>query len=220
MKLPSPVRRNPVWFSLQMMMRVVFAVWFRYQTKGHEIVPAEGGGLLVSNHESHLDPLLAGLPFSRPVSYVVRESLWKVPLVGWIIRTNYSIPISRSATSAASMRMAGEYLKHGFLMGVFPEGTRSADGVITKFRPGFVSLAKRAKVPVYPCGIAGAHDAMPRGAWFIRPKKIVVVYGEPFTVEDIAELIEHGKEKQLAQMAEERVKACKLEAEAMIAGKK
>ena len=220
MKLPSPTRRNPFWFSAQMILRVVFAVWFRYQTKGHEVVPNEGGGLIVSNHESHLDPLLVGIPFNRPVSYVVRESLWKVPVVGLIIKHNYSIPISRSATSGASIRTACQYLEHGFLMGVFPEGTRSADGVIAKFRPGFVTLAKRSKLPVYTCGIAGAHSAMPRGSWFIRPRKIVVVYGEPFSVEEIAELIEQGREKELAQMAEDRVKACKREAEAIINGVK
>ena len=220
MTLPSATRRNALWFTLQMLLRVIFAVWFRYQSKGHERIPREGGGLLVSNHESHLDPLLMGMPFSRPVSFIVRESLWKVPLVGWIIKYNYSIPISRTATSAASIRAACNYLNHGFLMGVFPEGTRSPDGVIRKFRPGFVSLARRSGVPVYPCGIAGAHRAMPRGAWFIRPRKIVIVYGEPFSADQIAALIEQGEEKKLAQLAEERVLACQAEAESLIRGGK
>jgi len=218
MTLPSPTRRNPIWFSLQMLLRVIFAVWFRYQPKGHERIPPEGGALVVSNHESHLDPLIVGMPFRRPISFVVRENLWRVPLFGWLIKYNYSIPISRTATSAASIRNACEYLEHGFLMGVFPEGTRSPDGVVKKFRPGFVTLAKRSRVPVYPCGIAGANQAMPRGAWFIRPRKIAIVYGEPFSVEDIAALAERGEEKQLAQMAEERVIACQAEAEAIIRG--
>ena len=203
-----------------MILRVIFVVWFRYQPKGHERIPAEGGGLVVSNHESHLDPLIVGMPFRRPISFVVRESLWRVPLVGWLIKYNYSIPISRTATSSASIRKACEYLDHGFLMGVFPEGTRSPDGVVRNFRAGFVTLAKRSGLPVYPCGIAGAHRAMPRGAWFIRPRKIAVVYGAPFSADEIAELIERGEEKQLPQLAEERVIACKAEAEALIRGGK
>jgi 1-acyl-sn-glycerol-3-phosphate acyltransferase len=218
MTLPSPTRRNPIWFSLQMIFRVIFAVWFRYHAKGHERIPDEGGGLIVSNHESHLDPLIVGMPFRRPISYVVRESLWNVPLLGRIIKYNYTIPISRTSPGAASIRTACEYLDYGFLMGVFPEGTRSPDGVVRKFRPGFVTLAKRTGVPVYPCGIAGSQRAMPRGSWFIRPRKIVVVFGEPFSVDEIAALIEKGEEKQLTQLAKERVIACQAEAESLIRG--
>lgn len=90
-----------MWFTLQSAMRFLFAIWFRYEAHGIEQIPMDGGGLLIGNHESHLDPLVMGVPIRRPVSFVVRDTLLKVPVIGWIIRVNYSIPISRGATSAS-----------------------------------------------------------------------------------------------------------------------
>ena len=216
--LPHPTRRNAVWFTIQCLLRIVFTVWLRYRARGLEHIPRRGGGLFIANHQSFLDPLLIGLPLSRPVSYLARDSLFRVPLIGWILRHTYVVPINREAASSASIKAAVSRMHHGFLVGIFPEGTRSDDGAVGDFKPGFVALVRRAQIPIYPVGIAGAHLALPRRAWLLRPRRVCVVFGEPLTVQQLEELTGRGREDDLVRLVRERVVACQAEAECWRAG--
>ena len=211
--LPHPTRRNWLWASCQLLLRIVFTLWLRYRARGVEKIPASGGGLVLVNHQSFLDPLLVGLPLSRPVSYLARDSLFRVPVIGWILRNTYVMPISREAASTSSIKAAVERMRHGFLVGIFPEGTRSTNGDVGPFKPGFVALVRRGQLPVYPVGIAGAHEAMPRGAVFLRPRRVTVVFGDPLTPEEIARYSARGQESALVALARERIIACQREAE-------
>ena len=173
----NPQRRNSLWFSFQLLFRILFAVWFRYRARGVENVPKAGGALLVINHQSFLDPFLVGLPLERPVCYLARENLFRVPVVGWVLRHAYVIPVSRESPSSSSIRSAVRRLRDGYLVGVFPEGTRTRDGSVAEFHPGFLALVRRGNVPVLPVGIAGGWQAMPRGSRWVRRSKIRVVFG-------------------------------------------
>ena len=134
------------------------------------------------NHQSFLDPLFVGVRLTRPLAYLARDSLFRIPFIGWVCRLTHVIPISRTAFRASSIRTAMDRLKQGFLVGIYPEGTRSS-GAPKEFRPGFLALVRRAEVPVYPVAVVGADRAMPRNAWFIRPVKVTVVYGKALTAE-------------------------------------
>src|SRR5437016_2539549 len=120
----SPLRRNWVWFISQVIVGAVFAFWLRYRARGIERIPAAGGGLLLANHQSFLDPLLVGLPLHRPVSFLARDTLFPVPVIGWILRHTYVIPLDREGGGAAGIRQTLRRLEQGFLVGIFPEGTR------------------------------------------------------------------------------------------------
>lgn len=212
--LPHPTRRNRVWRTIQIILQVVFTVWLRYRSRGRERLPAEGGGLVVVNHQSFLDPLMVGLPLQRPISFLARDSLFRVPVIGWILRSTYVMPISREAASSATIKQAVARMKHGFLVGIFPEGTRSSNGEIGEFKPGFISLIRRSRLPVYPVGIAGADRAYPRRAWIPRPARVCVVFGEPLMPEEIEPLMQRGREQELVELTRQRVAACYREAEA------
>lgn len=209
----QPSRRNLLWCVAQVALRIVFALWLRYRARGAEKIRPAGGGLLLINHQSFLDPLLAGLPLNRPVCYLARDSLFRVPVLGWILRQTYVIPINREGAGSTSIREAIGKMRQGYLVGIFPEGTRSRDGEPNTFRPGFIALIRRADVPVYPVGIAGASEALPRHACFLRPARVRVVFGDPFRPEELAQLCERGQEEKLVAEAEERVAACRREAE-------
>ena len=211
--LPSPTRRNWVWFSFQFLMRLVFVVWLRYRARGVEKIPHSGGCLFLINHQSYLDPLLVGLPLHRPVSYLARDSLFPVPVIGWILRKTYVMPISRESASTTSIRAAVRRLKHGFLLGIFPEGTRSKDGSVGELKPGFITFVRRAKSPVFPVGIAGAHKAMPRNSWFMKPYKVAVVFGDPLLPEDVERLSRRGQEEKFLAFVRHRIAECQQEAE-------
>jgi 1-acyl-sn-glycerol-3-phosphate acyltransferase len=215
--LPSPTRRNWLWYSLQMLAHLAFCLWFRLRSRGAEKLPARGGALLLINHQSFLDPLVVGEQLTRPVSYVARDSLFRVPVVGWILRNTYVFPISREAASSSTIKDAVRRMQHGFFVGIFPEGTRSIDGTLGEMKPGFLALVRRGGVPVYPVGISGSGRAFPRDTWIVRPRTIRVVFGEPFTDVEIRELTKRGRENEFIALVRERIDRCRLEAEDWIA---
>jgi 1-acyl-sn-glycerol-3-phosphate acyltransferase len=219
LSLPDPNRRNIVWLTLQYLMKLVFMLWLRYRARGLENLPKTGGGLVLVNHQSFLDPMLVGLPLQRPVSNLARDSLFKVPVIGWVLRNTYVMPINRDAASTASIRHALQRMNHGFLVGLFPEGTRSTDGTVGEFKPGFISMIRRAKVPVYPVGIAGAYEAMPRGGFRLWPQRVRIVFGKPLCAEEVARLSAKGHEDELVAFARAGVVACQREAQQWRDGK-
>lgn len=212
-QLPDPTKPNLVWLTIRFFLRLVFTIWLGFRVRGLRKIPQQGGGLFLVNHQSFLDPLLAQLGMDRPVSWLARDSLFRVPIVGWILRKTYVMPINRESAGTESIREAVRRMKHGFIVGIFPEGTRTRDGQVGEFKPGFVALIRRSKVPVFPIGIAGAHLAMPRNAWFLRPRRVRVVIGDPFTPEEIQQLCQRGQEDALTQEARNRVVAAYQEAE-------
>jgi 1-acyl-sn-glycerol-3-phosphate acyltransferase len=172
-----------------------------------------GGGLVLINHQSSLDPLLAGVALQRPISFVARDTLFPVPFIGWVLKNTYVLPINREAASSRLIKAMVRRMNHGFLVGMFPEGTRTKDGEVGPFKPGFIAMIRRCNVPIYPVGIAGAMEAMPRGVLIPRFRKVRVVYGEPFSPEEIKPYLEHGKEDELVALVRERIVACQKAAE-------
>ena len=213
----NPLRRNWVWFSSQVLCRILFAVWLRYRARGIERIPVAGGGLLLSNHQSYLDPLLIGLPLRRPVSFLARKTLFPVPVVGWMLRHTYVMPLDRDGGGASGIRETLRRLDEGFLVGLFPEGTRSRDGALGEFKPGFAALVRRTDLPIFPVGIAGASRAMGRGSFFVKPRRVCVVFGEPFSKSAMGELRRRGREAELVAAVRARIAECQHEAECWLA---
>lgn len=223
--LPHPTRPNFVWAGCRFVLRLFFVFWLGYRARGMKKVPASGGGLLLINHQSFLDPLLAGAPLARPVSYIARDSLFPVPVIGWILRHTYVMPIHRESAGASVVKESVRRMRHGFLVGVFPEGTRSRDGSVGEMKPGFVSLVRRSDVPIYPVGIAGANEAMPPGVICPRPRRVRVVFGDPLTRREIDRYTGStsgtdgtlvrcpGREEELVELVRRRIIACQREAE-------
>lgn len=172
-----------------------------------QYLPPSGGALLLVNHQSFLDPLLVGLPLSRPVSYLARDNLFRVPIIGHILRNTYVMPINREAASTASLREAIRRMDGGFYVGIFPEGTRTPDGTVGEFKPGFLALLRRTNVPVIPVGIAGAFEAYPKGRPFPSLGKVRVVFGEPIPREEFERFGRHD-EAALLEFVRDRVAQC------------
>ncbi len=162
------------------MLQNLFCFWLRYRARGLENLPETGGALLLVNHQSFVDPLLVGLPLTRPVSFLARDNLFKVPVIGHILRNTYVMPINREAASTTSLREAIRRIEGGFYVGIFPEGTRTEDGSVGELKPGFLAMLRRTTVPVIPVGIAGAFEAYPKGRSLPYPGKVRVVFGEAF----------------------------------------
>ena len=195
---PLP-RRTVLWLLIHALLYLPFRLWCRTVVIGRENIDNTKGGIFIVNHQSFLDPLFVGVRLTRPLAYLARDTLFKIPFIGWICRRTHVIPISRTAFRGSSIRTAMDRLQQGFLVGVYPEGTRSS-GAPKEFRPGFLSLVRRAEVPVYPVAVVGADRAMPRNAWFIRPVRVTVVYGKALTAEQRQRLMDNDVKESAAEI--------------------
>jgi 1-acyl-sn-glycerol-3-phosphate acyltransferase len=212
-QVDSPQQPNRIWRSLRWLLRNVFVFWLSYRARGLSHLPPQGAALLLINHQSYLDPLLVGLPLQRPVSFLARHDLFTVPVIGWILRNTYVLPINRDAAGADSLRELVRRLAQGFYVGIFPEGTRTRDGRLAALRPGFISVIRRSHVPVIPVGIAGGSAALPRGAIWLRPRLVRVVVGEPLPSDELRLLSERGREAELVERVRMAMEAVAQEAE-------
>lgn len=210
------LQRNWLWRLLQPPFWLFCRSWLRLNATGQEHLDHTRGGLLLINHQSFLDPMLAAVLLQRPVSYLARDSLFRVPIVGWILRRTYVIPISREAVRGGSIRTALERLEAGFLVGIFPEGRRESGNTVRAFRPGFLALARRTTQPIYPVAIAGADQALPRGGRMIRPCRIQIVYGPPLTDAERRQFLQEHDDAVLAELARQKVADCHQQALALL----
>ncbi|MCA9075817.1 MAG: 1-acyl-sn-glycerol-3-phosphate acyltransferase [Planctomycetaceae bacterium] len=215
--MSSPLRRTWLWRSFQIAYQVFFSLWLGYRSRGVENLPADGGALLLINHRSFLDPMLAGLPLHRPVSFVARHTLFSVPFVGAILRRTHVIPINRDSAGTASLREIVRHIDHGFLVGMFPEGTRNnGPDPLNPLKPGITSIIRRVDAPIIPIGIAGANRVMPRGAIFIRPRPVRVVIGNAIPPEELESLRVRGREQELLNFVGQCMSDTVREAEAWL----
>ncbi len=200
------------WYRLtQWVLGLAVRVIFRLRTCGRKNVPARGPVVLLSNHQSHLDPPLVGCFTKRPLSIMARDTLF-TGLVGWLVRSYDAIPIDRDGSGLGGIRATLKCLKNGSAVLLFPEGTRSEDGQLQPLKPGFCSLVRRSHATVVPMAIAGAYQAWPRTARFPRPHPIAVVWGAPLAPDDIAKL----SDAELVATITERIADCFAQAAAQL----
>jgi len=196
---------NRVWYELsRVCVRFGAAAAFRIRYSGRENVPKTGGVLVVSNHQSHLDPPLIGAGFPRMLNYLARQSLFRFPLFARLIRSYGAIPIDLEGTGLSGLKETLKRLKGGQAVLMFPEGTRSPDGRIGPFLPGYCTLAVRSRAAILPVAIEGAFDAWPRWRKLPRTGVVHVHYGLPLRPDEVRAMAE----ADLMAEVERRVRQC------------
>lgn len=177
------ITRNPnaiYWGGVRGVMFFVRAVRVRVQVRGLERIP-ESVCLFAANHTSSADaPAVVGA-IPRRVAILLKESLFRWPIVGQAFRAAHFIPVDRGARDSAivSIESAAEAMKAGQSFLIYPEGTRSPDGRLQEFKKGAVVMAIKAGVPIVPMVCSGAHLVMGKRSLVIRPGEIVVEFLEP-----------------------------------------
>ncbi|MCL1907815.1 MAG: 1-acyl-sn-glycerol-3-phosphate acyltransferase [Holophagaceae bacterium] len=156
-----------------------------WSSEGWESVPEEirNGSLsaiFMSNHESHLDPPLLMGAIPVPAVYIAKKEVRRMPFVGWAAWVGGMIFIDRgkSERAARSMSDAAEQIRRGKNVVIFPEGTRTINGQLGRFKKGGFGLALKAEVPIVPLATVGGWDILPKGAMRFKPGNIQVVFGK------------------------------------------
>lgn len=130
-----------------------YHILYRIRVEGLEHLPRDGGVIVCCNHFHANDPLIMGVTTPRIVRYMAKQELFKIPVVGWVIRKWGAFPVRRGQADRASLKVSLEILESGGCFGIFPEGTRSKTGQLRKAEPGTAYLALKSGAPVVPVGI-------------------------------------------------------------------
>jgi len=170
---------NPSYFIGWSLFRLMFSTWFRWRRYNTERLPAHGPVILASNHASFLDPPLLGSAFNRPISFLARESLFRMPPVGAILRSWLVVPVDRDGGTGKGLKRILDRLKDGGGIILFPEGTRTSDGRLQPARAGIGLAVIKSNAPVVPTRVFGTFEAFGRGKNYPRPFRVVVKCGKP-----------------------------------------
>jgi 1-acyl-sn-glycerol-3-phosphate acyltransferase len=199
-------------------VRFLFGIYFRVRCHGKEKVPKEGRLIVAANHSSYLDPLTLGSFFPRRMHYIMTSVYYEKLLLRPFCYLLDTIPIGEGLQVSAFKKTMKILGREG-VIGIFPEGQRSREGVLLDARKGVGVYALRSKAPIIPVAIGGAREAMPPHTIFPKPVKIQLYFGDPMTFpedtqpEEISDaikreiaklLVENGYEDYVSQ--DERAK--------------
>ncbi len=201
-------QRNAAFFIVEKLWSpVLLAIaGARIQSEGREkLEKINDSVIFASNHQSNYDIVAIINQTPRHLHFIAKEELKKVPFLGQYTAAMGMIYIDRKNKKKAkeSLIKAGELIRNGRDVVVFPEGTRSKDGKIHLFKRGAFILAKEGKVDIVPVAIKGTYKVNPPTGLKLRPGKIVVKYGdivyakdfEDKTVEEFAEFVKNRVEE-------------------------
>jgi 1-acyl-sn-glycerol-3-phosphate acyltransferase len=147
---------------------------------GGEPVPMKGPLIVVANHLSYLDPLVLAYAIPRFLYYMAKAELWAFPLFGALISLLGAFPVRRGMADLQAMGKAVTVLKHGKVLALFPEGTRSKTHTLHRGKPGAVLLHLKTGVPILPVGIVGTHLQFIHGFIPARLRVVKAKVGRPF----------------------------------------
>ncbi len=163
----------------------LFRVLFAVEYHGLKNVPERGAAIIAGNHPSYLDPLLVLLPLKREIRFMAWDALFKVPLLGQLIRALGAFPVDlRKGKGEAAFREGLRVLNEGYALGIFPEGQRSESGPMGELRTGVARLAMDTGAPIVPVTIGGAFRAWSKWKLIPKPAKIIVRYHKPIQISE------------------------------------
>ena len=176
---------NPSYFAARHGFRLLFSTYFRWRVCNPERVPPTGPVILASNHASFLDPPLIGASLPRPINYLARDTLFRFPLVGAVLRSWNSVPVDREGGGAAGLRQILDRLLGGGGIILFPEGTRTHDGRLQAARSGIGLVVIKSDAPVVPVRVFGTFEACGRHLRLPRPHRVAVKFGKPLAFAEL-----------------------------------
>jgi 1-acyl-sn-glycerol-3-phosphate acyltransferase len=142
--------------------------------------------IFMTNHVSNLDPPIQIPLLPRQTSIMVKQELFKVPILGQAMRMGELVPVDRANRDAGieAVRSAKAVVEKGMPMTIYVEGKRSYDGKLLPFKKGPFYLAMECGVPIVPMTIVGTHYVMPKKRYSIKPGKVQVIFHDPIEPKD------------------------------------
>ena len=198
------------WVGIKGVVFITRVAGLRVRVEGLENIPATVC-MFAANHTSNADAAAIVAAMPRRLAIFGRKTLFDIPIVGLAFRLAKFVPVDRGNRDAAlaSVKQAVAYMKTGSSFLVYPEGTRSADGRLARFKKGSFVMAIEAGVPVVPVACMGAHRIMPKNSLVIHPGTVTVRFGKPidaavYTIEQRADLANAVHDAIAAELPEDQ----------------
>lgn len=174
-----PKRWELAFYAVIRLLLVGFArLWLRLGARGNEHVPAEGSYIFAPVHRSNIDFLLLLICTKRRIRYLSKDTIFK-GIWDTIFTALGAIPVVRGTADREALQTCISVAKAGDPLVIFPEGARQHGPDVQELFDGAAFVQSRTGVPIVPVGIGGSEPAMPKGAKFIRPRKVRLVVGPP-----------------------------------------
>ena len=206
-------RFKPVTSSAiaQKMVRITFRLLLflagaKVEVRGSENIPKDGGVLFVSNHRSYFD-ILAGYAYTyKPLGFVAKYEMIKVPLLKqWMDLLNCLFLNRKDIKQGLKTILQGvEKVKSGISIWICPEGTRNLNDDVTNvkdFKEGSLKIAEKGKVPVIPVAIYGTYEIWEQHLPFMKKSNVIIEYGEPIIISELSD----DEKKKLGAYARDKI---------------
>ena len=174
---------------------VVCKLWFKLEYYGMENLPKDRGYILVGNHQSYWDPVMMGLKLDTTLTFMANEKLFHKPVLAPVIRGLGAFPVNLKKPDMTAIRTAKKVVKEGKVLALFPEGTRSHDGKLLKFKGGVIYIASVTGEDVVPVCITYGKGGKFRS-------RILIRYGQVIPNQEVLE----GKKKDTESMRQAAAK--------------
>ncbi len=177
---------KPLYQLGHSLFKFVGSTFFSFRVVNPEWMIEEGPAILAMNHQSYLDPPMAGITCERELYTLARNTLFKTRFMQWVLPRINVVPIDPKGGDSTALKLSVRILRQGYATLIFPEGTRSIDGQLQPAQPGIGLIISKTLAPVVPMRIFGSYEALPRTGKF-QASPITIVLGEPiyFTKADL-----------------------------------
>ena len=202
------------WYTFgYQLSKLLSRTFFSFKVVHPERIIETGGALLAMNHQSFVDPPLAGICCKREIYFLARKTLLDWPILGPILPKLNVVPVNQERADMSALKTVIKLVRAGNCTIIFPEGGRTEDGKLQPAQPGLGLIIAKTLVPVVPMRIFGAYEAYPMGAKIPKPRKITIVVGEPiiFTEADLAGSSGRDLYQRLSERVMERIAAIEYE---------
>ena len=193
-----------VYSSARFMMRGALRLFGDWQVEGRECVPPKGPLIVVSNHQSNMDPpmIMASLP--RRVQFMAKRGIFNGPVLSFLLKAYGAFPLNRDGGDLQAIQWSLKMLDNGAAIGIFPEGTRSPGGM-RKGIPGIAMIALKSGAPILPVGMTGTERTGPPWQVAIPTGAFRVKIGQPFSLPTIEGRVSREQFQSMTDMIMERV---------------
>lgn len=151
--------------------------YLRMRVEGLEHVPKSGAFVVAPVHRSYLDTPIVAVVTKRRLRYMGKDPLWKHPVSAWLLSSLGGFPVHRGTADREALKRCIEVLEGGEPLVLFPEGERKSGPIVHPMFDGAAYVAAKAGVGILPVGIGGSERVMPKGAKWIRPRRVHVTVG-------------------------------------------
>lgn len=160
--------------------KIILKIYFHFIYEGVENLPSNSGFIVAPNHRSALDIPIVGAALPKKMYSMGKKELFRNRFIGTFLRALGGFPIDRQKPDLKALKHACNIVKNGFALLMFPEGTRSEEGILQEIKKGIIYVSTLAKVPIVPTGIVGTERAFRKGSKFPKPEKVSLFFGNAF----------------------------------------